>query len=402
MSMRRGIVVACLLVLAATPVYGLTVADVVEMTEAGLGDEVIINQIRATHSWFDLTVDEIIALSNAGVSDAVLSTMIATAFDETSYGTYDAYDYDSYDYDSYEYDDNYSNTRYVVVEDEPDVHTYLHLGVGYHSYPWSYVWWDYWSPSWDYYWYAGDFCRPWWSVHYRPWHHRSYCWHPYDWCGTYTWWDRDHCDRVCHVGSGRSQVRWKSATPALPVTLAGSKTRMKAIRDADRGRTESVLARLEPTRKKSTTSRNLLASKGYRTSGGSVPAAVTKGSKTRASQAASVHALGKRKTSTVGPRVDSRSLSNKKRTAPAHRGSSISKSKVIRSRDKTSSSAHRPAKTWGSSKKKSSGSSSKATKSSVRSKSGSNKSSPARSSRSGSKSGSKSSSGSSKGSKKKR
>ena len=126
MCIRGWIVAACLLMFAATPAFALSVAEVVEMTEAGLGDEVIINQIRATHSWFDLTVDDIIALSDAGVSDAVLSAMIATAFDDAAYRSSDSYDYESYDYDSYDYDDNYTNTRYVVLE-EPEVRTYLHL-----------------------------------------------------------------------------------------------------------------------------------------------------------------------------------------------------------------------------------------------------------------------------------
>ena len=51
----RWLLPALLLILASSPVLGLTVSDVVEMTQAGLGDEVIINQIRASHSRFDLT-----------------------------------------------------------------------------------------------------------------------------------------------------------------------------------------------------------------------------------------------------------------------------------------------------------------------------------------------------------
>jgi hypothetical protein len=250
-------VFALLTVLLATPVFGLTVEDVIDMTEAGLGDEVIIQQIRATHATFDLTVDEIIALSEAGVSDPVLSAMIASAFDESEYDTYGE-------------EGSTSTERYTVIEEEPepDVHTYLHVGWGYYGYPWTDLWWDYGCPSWDYYWYAGWNCEPYWCAWYQPWWHRTHSWYAYDWCDPWGhgWCDRD---RLCDARSHSDRVRWKSDTAHSGVTLAGARTRMKAIQDSDRGRNFSPLAQLEPKRTKTSIYRGDAASKkgstGWRT-----------------------------------------------------------------------------------------------------------------------------------------
>lgn len=56
----------------------LTSYDVKSMSENGLSDDVIIGQIEATKSVFNLTSKEIIALKNAGVSQKVIEFMIHT------------------------------------------------------------------------------------------------------------------------------------------------------------------------------------------------------------------------------------------------------------------------------------------------------------------------------------
>src|ERR1051325_1444044 len=57
----------------------LVVADVKAMAAAGLADEVIITQIRATHTVYHLSAVDIIDLKNAGVSQRVIEFMINTA-----------------------------------------------------------------------------------------------------------------------------------------------------------------------------------------------------------------------------------------------------------------------------------------------------------------------------------
>jgi outer membrane lipoprotein SlyB len=57
----------------------LGLADIKAMASAGIGDDVIINQIRATHSAYHLSASDIIDLHNAGVSQGVLDYMINTA-----------------------------------------------------------------------------------------------------------------------------------------------------------------------------------------------------------------------------------------------------------------------------------------------------------------------------------
>ncbi|MBX9581527.1 MAG: hypothetical protein K2X87_14600, partial [Gemmataceae bacterium] len=58
----------------ATPAK-LSVADVAQLSKAGLGDEVIVTQLRLTGSTFALSVADLVALKRAGVSDAVIVEM---------------------------------------------------------------------------------------------------------------------------------------------------------------------------------------------------------------------------------------------------------------------------------------------------------------------------------------
>lgn len=56
----------------------LSIADVKALARAGISEEVIINQIQATHTVFRLSAADIIDLRDAGVSDRVVNCMINT------------------------------------------------------------------------------------------------------------------------------------------------------------------------------------------------------------------------------------------------------------------------------------------------------------------------------------
>lgn len=56
----------------------LSIRDVEKMSSAGINDDVIINQIKATNSVFYLSADDIVELKNAGVSQHVINYMIET------------------------------------------------------------------------------------------------------------------------------------------------------------------------------------------------------------------------------------------------------------------------------------------------------------------------------------
>lgn len=56
----------------------LSTQDIVNMSKAGLSDDVIISQIKATKSTFSLSSQEIIDLKNQGVSQSVIDAMIQT------------------------------------------------------------------------------------------------------------------------------------------------------------------------------------------------------------------------------------------------------------------------------------------------------------------------------------
>jgi hypothetical protein len=56
----------------------LTVADVKSLAKAGIGDDLIISQIRNSRTVYYLTTAEIIDLKNAGVSEKIIDFMINT------------------------------------------------------------------------------------------------------------------------------------------------------------------------------------------------------------------------------------------------------------------------------------------------------------------------------------
>jgi outer membrane lipoprotein SlyB len=56
----------------------LSMQDIKDMSAAGISDNVIISQIRATNSVYRLSSGDIISLKNAGVSQRVINAMIQT------------------------------------------------------------------------------------------------------------------------------------------------------------------------------------------------------------------------------------------------------------------------------------------------------------------------------------
>ncbi|QDU62278.1 hypothetical protein Pan216_31450 [Planctomycetes bacterium Pan216] len=63
---------------AAPPPPPMSVADVVSMSQNGVGEDVIISTIRSSGTIFHLSTDQIIALHHDGVSNRVLDAMVAT------------------------------------------------------------------------------------------------------------------------------------------------------------------------------------------------------------------------------------------------------------------------------------------------------------------------------------
>lgn len=57
----------------------MSIDDVITLSKEGLSDDVIISQIKATYSYFELTTDDIVRLKKAGVSGKVINAMIKTA-----------------------------------------------------------------------------------------------------------------------------------------------------------------------------------------------------------------------------------------------------------------------------------------------------------------------------------
>ena len=79
--MRRLLLVAVvsLITSIATPAAALTVRDVMELTRAGLGDEILLALIDVDPSVFPIDAATLKKLKDAGVSDRVIIAMIRSA-----------------------------------------------------------------------------------------------------------------------------------------------------------------------------------------------------------------------------------------------------------------------------------------------------------------------------------
>jgi hypothetical protein len=78
--MRRIVfVVAAFLALPSAQADALTVRDVVELTRAGLGEEVLLALIEVDQSVFPIDTPTIKSLKEAGVGDRVIAAMVRSA-----------------------------------------------------------------------------------------------------------------------------------------------------------------------------------------------------------------------------------------------------------------------------------------------------------------------------------
>jgi len=66
----------CLLLAAAAASARMTVEDVVRLANAGVSEEIILEQIRSQHQTFDLTADQLIQLKQAHVSERVMKALM--------------------------------------------------------------------------------------------------------------------------------------------------------------------------------------------------------------------------------------------------------------------------------------------------------------------------------------
>lgn len=57
----------------------MSIDGVVRLAKEGLSDDVIVSQIKATNSYFELTTDDIVELKKVGVSEKVINAMIKTS-----------------------------------------------------------------------------------------------------------------------------------------------------------------------------------------------------------------------------------------------------------------------------------------------------------------------------------
>ena len=97
----------------------MLVEDIINMTEAGVGKDVIIRQIEVTRSRFELDADQIVMLKKAGVDDEVIEAMIETE----AYPDY--YNWE-YGYSPYEYGSHYYNQWYPVSTHYPYIYQYMY------------------------------------------------------------------------------------------------------------------------------------------------------------------------------------------------------------------------------------------------------------------------------------
>lgn len=112
----------------------LTLDDIITMSKAKVGDDVIKTHIDVTHSKYNLTPADVVRLKNEGVADEVIEYMLETDF------TPDYYRWE-YGYAPYYYGYNYYNRYYY-----PYSNYYNYYGAPH-----------YYSPFW------GGYRRPYWN-----------------------------------------------------------------------------------------------------------------------------------------------------------------------------------------------------------------------------------------------
>lgn len=197
--MLRFIIVSLAVVFLAglsTSVQAVTVADVLDLLENGVSEDVILDQIDAENAAFDLSTDDILELKEAGASDDLIREMIGRRPDSSRTSWTDEY---------------YTGPGAVQARLYYDP-------FGYHWYAWPGFYAYYHPFSWRDcgFYYAGWWNRGWCAGGPRA----SYYWRHYSW-GHGSWWNsrsyavqddrsawrRDSGRSGAHDRNSRSEVR---------------------------------------------------------------------------------------------------------------------------------------------------------------------------------------------------
>lgn len=230
----------------------LTVAKIVEMSKAGLGNETIINAIISSNATFSLSVKDILYLKNEGVSEDVINFMLRSkplteyADDELANDSAEAtgedlpaYVQDATEgnyYDGYEYTDgyNFEDDRYSSIVYHyygPWFRAYPYY-FGFYYYPASYYYYCYWPNDYYYYFYNPRFYS--WSYYYH--YPRYYDGHYYYYVG----------GRYVKTSSGRyisrygdSRTRYavpRGSSASSAITSRSNSDKRKAVTSSSRYR----------------------------------------------------------------------------------------------------------------------------------------------------------------------
>lgn len=92
----------------------MTIDDIINLTKAEANSDIIIRQMEATNSRFELEADDIVRLKNEGVEDDIIEYMIETDFTPEAFSW--EYGYRPYDYWYYHYDYYYQPIYYPVYD----------------------------------------------------------------------------------------------------------------------------------------------------------------------------------------------------------------------------------------------------------------------------------------------
>jgi len=192
--------ISCLLLfLAAVTAHAMTVYDIVDLLEAGVGEAVILDQIEAEDASFRLSTEDLITLKRAGASDELLQAMIAL-------------DGEKPEAPSRDWTRAYHQPSYIRVNLYYDP-------FGYHWYGWPYYFAYYYPFRWSD---CGFYHAGWWS--------RSWC----GWGPAARWyWDRYHWHSRPVRTDGRHAWNREPAGRYVPGSGAtGSQGRIVRGRDA--------------------------------------------------------------------------------------------------------------------------------------------------------------------------
>ncbi|MBD3335281.1 MAG: hypothetical protein GF355_07165, partial [Candidatus Eisenbacteria bacterium] len=218
------------LLLWAPAAQALTLGEVFDLLDAGVDDQIILQQMEAERSVFYLDADDIIDLQYAGASDELILAMIATHPDERRDRTHHSYGYDR---------DPYRSQTYVSIYYDPFGY-YWYPSPGYFRYCAPFGWFDF-----GFY-YGG---HVWWG--WAGWGPR-YHYYAYD-CGYYHWYPERRGDRLWSRGASRSRTEYVVSRKS---PRSASRLYTGVVRPGESLRSAWERSRNKPVRARSVTSRS--------------------------------------------------------------------------------------------------------------------------------------------------